>query len=73
MLAENRCSTPGGGRLFGAPKLVCVKQWLLENAPLLLQTQLERIARPRSRGDHQRNISALTTHSRAYHPYLTPV
>ena len=41
MLAENRCSTPGGGRLFGAPKLVCVKQWLLENAPLLLQTQLE--------------------------------
>jgi len=34
------------------------------NAPLLLQTQLERIARPRSRRDHQRNVSALTTHSR---------
>ena len=28
------------------------------NAPPLQQTQLERIARPRSRRDHQRNVSA---------------
>ena len=43
------------------------------NAPLLLQTQLERMARPRSRRDHQRNVSALTTHSQTHNPYLMPI
>jgi len=47
------------GRLFGTSKLVCA-------------LQLERIARP-GRRDNQRNVSAFTTHSRIYHPYLTPV
>ena len=54
-------------RLFGVPNLVCAKQWLL------LQTQLGRMPRPRSRWDHQRNVSALTTHSRTYRLYWTPV